>query len=641
MSDARLVGEIELLPILPLRNSVVFPASVVPINVGRRAASAWSRTCSVRSARSSASSASATPTSTSRRFEDLYEVGTVARVVKVIRLGPSNYSVVLHGLRALPDRRSAPASSRTCAPRSSASPRTSSATSSSTPWAPACASRTREVLALMPNLPRETAGILDNVRESGALADLIASNFPPEQASVADKQKILETFDVKARVRAVLAMVNRQLEMLRVKKEISSMVADEGKSQREDILRQQMKTIKEELGEGGDDDEVEELRERVRLAQVPDEVAEGRARSSSAAWPGCSSSRPSSTSRAPTSSGSPTCRGARPPPTRLDVEDVRRCLDEDHFGLEKVKKRIVEYIAVRKLRADKKGAHPLLHRPARRRQDVARALHRALDGPPLPPHRPRRRARRGRDPRPPPHVRGRAPGAHHPGHEEGRREEPGLRARRGRQDGRRRDGRSGGGAARGARPRAERRRSRTTTSTCRSTSRRSRSSRTANNPDTIPGPLWDRMEVIEVPGYTRIGEARHRARVPLPQAALGARAHRRAPRVHATTGIERIVDSYTREAGVRGLEREIGAVLPLASVMRIAEGERRPRLVADAADGREGPGRAALHARHGRAHERARAWPRAWRGRRAAATSSSSRRTQMPRQGRRRASPAT
>ena len=56
----------------------------------------------------------------------------------------------------------------------------------------------------MPNLPRETAGILDNVRESGALADLIASNLSPEQASVADKQKILETFDPKARVRAVL-----------------------------------------------------------------------------------------------------------------------------------------------------------------------------------------------------------------------------------------------------------------------------------------------------------------------------------------------------------------------------------------------------------------------------------------------------
>ena len=115
----------------------------------------------------------------------------------------------------------------------------------------------RQVLALMPNLPRETAGILDNVRESGALADLIASNLAPEQASVGDKQKILETFDPKGRVRAVLGIVNRQLELLRVKKEVSSMMADEGKAQREEILRQQMRTIKEELGEGGDEDEVD------------------------------------------------------------------------------------------------------------------------------------------------------------------------------------------------------------------------------------------------------------------------------------------------------------------------------------------------------------------------------------------------
>ena len=89
----------------------------------------------------------------------------------------------------------------------------------------------------MPNLPRDTAGILDNVREPGALADLIASNFPQEHASVADKQQILEAFDVKARVRLVLAMVGRQLEVLKVKKEISSMVQEEmGKSQREYIL---------------------------------------------------------------------------------------------------------------------------------------------------------------------------------------------------------------------------------------------------------------------------------------------------------------------------------------------------------------------------------------------------------------------
>src|SRR5580704_13203528 len=204
MSDSRAAGDIELLPILPLRNSVVFPASMVPINVGR-------------------------PRSV-RLVEDL--VGLERAVVGIVSQRDAELDALGASLRE----------------------------------------GTRHVLSLMPNLPRETAGILDNVRESGALADLIASNLSPEQASVPDKQKILETFEPKARVRAVLAIINRQLEMLRVKKEVSSMMADEGKAQREQILRQQMKTIKEELGEGGEEDEVDELRERLRSAGLPDEV---------------------------------------------------------------------------------------------------------------------------------------------------------------------------------------------------------------------------------------------------------------------------------------------------------------------------------------------------------------------------------
>src|SRR5580693_6623015 len=268
MSDARSGSDTELLPILPLRNSVVFPASVVPINVGRPR--------SVRLVEDLVGLERAVVGIVSQRdaevdeprYEDLYDVGTVARVVKVLRLGPNNYSVVLHGLaRFQITQRS------TLEPymrgRARRIPEDLERDAELDALGASLREGTRLVLGLMPNLPRETAGILDNVRESGALADLIASNLSPEQASVADKQKILETFEPKARVRAVLAVVNRQLEMLRVKKEVSSMMADEGKAQREQILRQQMKTIKEDLGEGGEEDEVEELRERLRNAAPP------------------------------------------------------------------------------------------------------------------------------------------------------------------------------------------------------------------------------------------------------------------------------------------------------------------------------------------------------------------------------------
>ena len=272
MSDPR-SADVETLAILPLRNSVVFPASVVPINVGRPR--------SVRLVEELAGQERAVVGIVSQRdaeideprFEDLYQVGTVARVVKVLRLGPGNYSVVLHGLaRFQVVQQIASEPYMRAKIRRVPEDLDQGTPSSSTPSARASAKGMRHVLGLMPNLPRETAGILDNVRESGALADLIASNLAPEQASVSDKQKVLETFAPKARVRGVLAIVNRQLELLRVKKEVSSMMADEGKAQREQILRQQMRTIKEELGEVGEEDDLDELRERLRKAGPPDEV---------------------------------------------------------------------------------------------------------------------------------------------------------------------------------------------------------------------------------------------------------------------------------------------------------------------------------------------------------------------------------
>src|SRR5258708_7598344 len=212
----------------------------------------------------------------------------------------------------------------------------------------------RQVLSLMPNLPRETPGILDKVREGGALADLIASNLASEQASVADKQKILSTFDPKGRVRAVLGIVNRQLELLRVKKEVSSMMADEGKAQREQILRQQMRTIKEELGEGGEEDEVEELRGKLRAAGLPEEVQKVARKQLGR----MSAMQPQSAEYNVTRTYLEWIGDlpwSRTTTEALDVDETRRCLDEDHYGREKVKKRIIEYVAVRKLAGAKKA----------------------------------------------------------------------------------------------------------------------------------------------------------------------------------------------------------------------------------------------------------------------------------------------
>src|SRR3954463_14848654 len=265
-------NETDSVPILPLRNSVLFPMSVVPINVGRPRSVRLVEDLLGRERALVGVISQRAPDGAEPTFKELYLVGTIARVVKVIRLGPSNYSVVLNGLGRFRVK-----SFATLEPYMRAKieriPESLVRDVELDALGAGLREATREVLGLMPNLPRDTAGILDNVREPGALADLIASNFPQEHASVADKQQILEAFDVKTRVRLVLAMVGRQLEVLKVKKEISSMVQEEmGKSQREYILRQQLRWMKEGLGEGADDVEIEERGERIRRAKVPLEV---------------------------------------------------------------------------------------------------------------------------------------------------------------------------------------------------------------------------------------------------------------------------------------------------------------------------------------------------------------------------------
>jgi ATP-dependent Lon protease len=578
MSDARSPAEIELLPILPLRNSVVFPASVVPINVGRPR--------SVRLVEDLAGHERAVVGIVSQRdadvdeprFQDLYEVGTVARVVKVLRLGPSNYSVVLHGLARFHIAQHA-----TLEPfmrgRVRRIPEDLEREAELDALGASLREGMRQLLSLMPNLPRETAGILDNVRESGALADLIASNLAPEQATVADKQRILETFEPKARVRAVLSIVSRQLEVLRVKKEVSSMIADEGKAQREQILRQQMRTIKEELGEGGEEDEVEELRERLRAAGLPDEIQ----RIARKQLGRMSAMQPQSAEYNVTRTylewlaDLPWSKSTN---DKLDVETTRRCLDEDHYGVEKIKKRIIEYVAVRKLAGSKKA--PILcfiGPPGVGKTSLGRSIARSMG-------RRYHRIALG-----------------------GVRDEAEIRGHR-----RTYVGALPGRIIQGIKKVAVRNpvvvldevdkmgidvlgdpaaallevldpEQNSTfqdhyldvpfdlsqvTFLC-----------TANNPETIPPALMDRMEVIECPGYTR-AEKLHIATEFLCPKQLSAHGLTDERLEFKREGLDRIIDAYTREAGVRGLEREIGAVCRHVA-MRIAEGETGLRIVADAA----------------------------------------------------------
>ncbi|MEI7894902.1 MAG: endopeptidase La, partial [Myxococcales bacterium] len=425
--------------------------------------------------------------------------------------------------------------------------------------------------------PRETSGILDNVRESGALADLIASNLAQEQATVADKQRVLETFNAKERVRFVLSIVNRQLELLRVKHEISTMVADEGKSQREAILRQQMKAIKEELGETSDEDDLDELRDRLRLATPPEEVLKATRKQLSR----LSVMQPQSAEYNVTRSYIEwivDMPWSKTTPDTLEVEQTRRCLDEDHYGLEKVKKRIVEYVAVRGLRADKKG--PILcfiGPPGVGKTSLGRSIARSMG-------RRYHRVALG-----------------------GVRDEAEVRGHRrtyvGALPGRIIQGLKKVGVRNpvfvldevdklGADVMGD------PSSALLEVLDPEQNSAfadhylelpfdlsqvtflaTANNLETIPGPLADRMEIIEVSGYTQT-EKLSIAREFLCPKQLSSHGITDERLEFRDDGVGCIIDFYTREAGVRGLEREIGAICRHVA-MQLAEGND-VHLVADA-----------------------------------------------------------
>jgi ATP-dependent Lon protease len=340
------------LPILALRNSVLFPASVVPVNVGRAR--------SVRLIEEAFGQERPTIGVLAQRdaeeedpgFERLYTVGTLARVLKVIRLSSGHYSVVLQGVSRM--RLVQPVGREPCL-RARVERLTEQLYRDEEIDALSAHLRelARGLLKSLPSPPREMGVVLDNVQEPGALADLVASHLP---VPTERKQQIIETLDVRVRLKAVLELIKRQQEIHRVKQEVASMVEEEmSKSQRELLLRQQLRAIRRELGESGsEDDELDELRERLTRARAPQEAEKAGRRELSrmSAMNSASAEYQVSFNYVEWLCDLPWSKST---PDRLDVSEVRRVLDEDHHGLEEPKKRIVEYVAVRKLKSNKRS----------------------------------------------------------------------------------------------------------------------------------------------------------------------------------------------------------------------------------------------------------------------------------------------
>jgi len=209
------------------------------------------------------------------------------------------------------------------------------------------------VVELSPGLPQEIGQMAQSISEPGTLADMIASTI---NVANEDKQHILEILDVKARLQQVTKLVNHQVEVLELGNKIQTQVnGDMDKRQREYYLRQQLKAIKEELGETDEGTvEVDEYREKIEEKDLPEEAQKEAERElnrmakmhpSSAEYTVVSTYLDWITSLPWHDSTEDT----------LDIKKARKILDEDHYGLEKPKRRIIEYLAVRKLKPDSKG----------------------------------------------------------------------------------------------------------------------------------------------------------------------------------------------------------------------------------------------------------------------------------------------
>src|SRR6516162_3794829 len=342
----------DVISILPLRNSVLFPGSIIPIDVGRKKSVKL-----VEEAISKERPVIGIVTQRDARTEepgpaDLYTVGCAARILKVIKLAKDNFSVILQGvsrIRLLEIGGSDPFMTA----RVQALPDSSSTDVELDALVMNVKDVAKRVIKLMPELPKEASALVDSVVEPGALSDVI---IPHLDVQVDEKQDVLETFDLKSRLRKVLNFLSRQHEMLKVREKINSQVQEEmGRNQREYVLRQQLKAIKEELGEidesGGD---LDDFREKITAAKMPAETEKVAIKQLERLKVMQPSSAEYTVTRTylewlvelPWSVATE---------DKLDIQEARDILNSDHYDLEKVKKRILEYLAVRKLKSDKKG----------------------------------------------------------------------------------------------------------------------------------------------------------------------------------------------------------------------------------------------------------------------------------------------
>ena len=574
ISEAQPAADLPPLPadaaiVIPVRGTVLFPGTVLPITVGRQRSVAAAQEA-VRRELPVAIVLQRDAEVEDPAGADLYQVGTLAGILRYLTAPDGSHHMVVQGrhrFRIVEFVAGFPF----LVARIEQIGETEVRTAELEARLLTLKNQAREAIELLPQAPPELTAAIQGINAGGPLADLVASVMDLEPA---EKQEVLELFDVLLRMKRVSELLSHRIEVLRLSRQISQQTKDtmEGR-QREFLLREQLKTIQKELGEGdAKSEEMAELQRRIADAKMPPEV-EAQAKKELGRL-----------ERMPEGAGEYSMARnyldwlvelpwSVTTERRIDIAEARRILDEDHYGLAKIKRRILEYLAVQKLRPG--GKSPILcfvGPPGVGKTSLGQSIARAT----------------GRK-----FVRVSLGGVH---------DEAEIRGHR-----RTYIGALPGNIIQGIRKAGAR--------DCvmmldeidklgqgfqgdpsaallevldpeqNGTFRDAYLGvpfdlsavlfiATANMMDTVPGPLRDRMEVIELPGYTEEEKLQiaRRYLVPRQLEATGLNAEQ----VTITDeALSAIIRDYTREAGVRNLERNIGSVFRNVA-MRFAEGSTEP-----------------------------------------------------------------
>ncbi|MEO8752529.1 MAG: endopeptidase La [Casimicrobiaceae bacterium] len=566
----------DALAIVPLRNAVLFPGVMSPISIGRASSVAAAQEA-VRTEKRVGFVLQRDPEKNELKPDDLHWVGTAGQVVRYVT-NDGNHHLVVQGqsrFRVLEFLDGWPfLVARVALVETS---------EDTTPEIEArflqLKERAIEAVQLLPNVPDELVGVVQAMNTPALLADMVANLI---DVKTEEKQAVLESFDLKTRLDRVLGLLGDRVEVLKLSKEIGDKTRKEfDERQREHVLREQMRQIQKELGEDGESAaEIDDLKKAVDESGMPEEtlkharkemkrlqrMGEGSAES------GMLRTYLEWLSELPWKTGDV---------KEIDIAKARAVLDEDHYGLEKIKRRILEYLAVRKLNPE--GKSPILcfvGPPGVGKTSLGQSIARATE-------RKFQRVALG--------------GTHDEAEIRGHRRTyigslPGSII----QAIKRAESRNGvimldeidklgaggfhgdpGSALLEVLDPEQNSKFRDNYLGVDFDLSKVMFIATANQLDTIPGPLRDRMEIIQLPGYTE-KEKLEIARRYLVQRQLDSNGLKAEQVTITDAAISSIIGDYTREAGVRNLERELGAVLRSAA-MKIAEGKAES-IVLDAPD---------------------------------------------------------